>query len=132
MKHWLWRRAALVVATLSLMGAWPSASTLAEDVEPVLSQQSGADKAASATQKSIDGMQDAKQEMLAKYRQALADAESLERYNEQLASQVKSQTDTLAEMRNQLAEIEVTQREVLPLMQRMIDTLERFVALDVP
>jgi hypothetical protein len=35
-------------------------------------------------------------------------------------------------MDRQLAEIETTSREVLPLMQNMLDTLEQFVALDVP
>jgi hypothetical protein len=35
-------------------------------------------------------------------------------------------------MKRQLAEIEVTQRDILPLMERMIGTLGRFVELDVP
>src|SRR5262245_24851492 len=132
MKNSFWRAAVVVLAALTLGGARGAANCRAEDVDPVLSEQSQADKAASATQERIDEIQDSTQDMLAKYRQALADAGSLERYNEQLESQVKSQTDTIADMRNQLAEIESTQREVLPLMQRMIDTLERFVALDVP
>jgi Protein of unknown function (DUF3450) len=32
----------------------------------------------------------------------------------------------------QLVEIETTNREVQPLMQKMVDTLQRFVALDIP
>jgi len=35
-------------------------------------------------------------------------------------------------MKRQLGEIENTQRDVLPLMQKMIATLEQFVQLDVP
>src|ERR1051325_3633047 len=46
--------------------------------------------------------------------------------------QVKSQSERMANMKRQLGEIENTQRNVLPLMQRMIDTLEQFVKLDVP
>ena len=132
MKNWSWRPAAAALVALSFSGAWAVSSSRAEGVDPVLSEQSQADKAASATQERIDEIQDTTQEMLAKYRQALEDAASLERYNQQLESQVKSQADTIGDMRGQLAEIETTQREVLPLMQRMIDTLERFVALDVP
>ena len=38
----------------------------------------------------------------------------------------------MATIEQQLLEIETTSREVLPLMQQMLDTLEQFVALDVP
>ncbi len=70
--------------------------------------------------------------MLAEYRQAHAETGGLKAYNDQLATQVKSQQDELNTMTRQLAEIETTSREVLPLMQKMLDTLEQFVALDVP
>lgn len=99
---------------------------------PALAEQSGADKAASASQAKIDQLADQKQDMAGKYRQALADTESLKKYNEQLAVQVKSQTERIADMNRQLVDIEATQRNALPLMQRMVDTVEQFVALDVP
>jgi hypothetical protein len=70
--------------------------------------------------------------MLTRYRQALADTESLRKYNEQLAIQVKSQTERIASMKQQIVDIEATQRDVLPLMQKMADTLGEFVPLDVP
>ena len=37
-----------------------------------------------------------------------------------------------ANVSSQLDEIEVTARDVLPLMNKMVDKLESFVALDVP
>jgi hypothetical protein len=69
---------------------------------------------------------------LSEYRRALADAESYTTYASQLEPQVQSQRDELAEMDRQLLEVETTSREVLPLMQSMLDTLEQFVGLDVP
>jgi hypothetical protein len=68
----------------------------------------------------------------ARYAQALADAESLERFNRQLEEQVRSQEQEIASIEEQLARIEITRREVEPLMQRMVETLARFVELDVP
>ena len=62
----------------------------------------------------------------------MADADSLERYNKQLDSQVKSQEAEMASIERQLTEIETTNREVQPLMQQMVDTLDQFVKLDVP
>jgi hypothetical protein len=97
-----------------------------------MGEQAGANKDAAASQARIDQLADQTQDMVSKYRQALSDADSLKKYNEQLAIQVKSQTERLASMKRQLADIEHTQRDVLPLMQKMIDTLEQFVALDVP
>ena len=67
-----------------------------------------------------------------RYAQAVADAESLERYNNQLQEQVRSQEEEIASIERQLVEIETTNREVQPLMQQMVDTLARFVELDVP
>jgi hypothetical protein len=115
------------------LAQWSAAvPALAQQGETVIAQQAAADRDAAASQARIDQLQDATSEMLGKYRQALLDAESIKRYNEQLAQQVQSQEGTLAGMRKQLSEIETTQRDVLPLMQEMVDTLEQFVALDVP
>jgi hypothetical protein len=72
------------------------------------------------------------QDAASRYAQALADADSLERYNNQLNEQVVSQEQEIASIEQQLLNIETTNREVQPLMQQMVDTLERFVALDVP
>jgi hypothetical protein len=124
---------ALAFASLALGATWFASQALAQDkVDSVFSDQAGGDKAAAASQARIDQLQDQTQDMVSKYRQALADAESIKRYNEQLGVQVKAQGERLADMRKQLADIETTQRDVLPLMKRMVDTLDQFVALDVP
>ena len=68
----------------------------------------------------------------ARYAQAMADADSLDRYNTQLQEQVKSQQAEIASIEHQLTEIDTTNREVQPLMQQMVDTLTQFVDLDVP
>jgi len=109
-----------------------AASAHAQKVDAVVREQVGANKDAQASQQRIDQLADQTQDMLGKYRQALSDAESIKKYNEQLTVQVKSQTDRMTNMKRQLVDIESTQRDVLPLMQKMIDTLEQFVALDVP
>jgi len=97
-----------------------------------LTAQAETDQAAIASQERIDQIHDETQALLTRYRQALADADSMKRYNEQLAAQVASQSKTVDDMQTQLAEIENTHREVLPLMEKMVTTLEQFVALDVP
>jgi hypothetical protein len=119
----------LPLILLALSGpAWAQEDLLGE----ALTAQAETDQAAVASQERIDQIHDETQALVTRYRQALADADSMKRYNEQLAAQVGSQSKTVADMRTQLAEIENTHREVLPLMEKMVTTLEHFVALDVP
>lgn len=108
------------------------ASAGAAPLQKVIDEQARADKDAAAAQAEIDKLEDEARSMAAKYRDALAVADSMNGYSDQLAAQVESQQARIDEINRQLAEVEVTQREVLPLMERMIATLEKFVALDIP
>jgi hypothetical protein len=74
----------------------------------------------------------AQQDAAAHYAQAMSDADSLERYNAQQQEQIRSQQMEIASIESQLGELDTTNREVQPLMQRMVDTLAQFVSLDVP
>ncbi|MFM7784284.1 MAG: DUF3450 domain-containing protein [Gammaproteobacteria bacterium] len=104
----------------------------AQSIDKALATQGEADRAAASSQKRINEIRDRLQDAASRYATAIADAESLEKYNSQLEKQVKAQRDEVASIESQLLEIETTSREVQPLMQRMVDTLERFVAVDVP
>jgi hypothetical protein len=104
----------------------------AETIREVVAEQANADAAAVAAQKKIDALEDETRSMATKYRDALSVADSMNRYSDQLAAQVDSQKARIDEINGQLASIEVTQREVLPLMERMIGTLDEFIALDLP
>jgi hypothetical protein len=110
----------------------PAAAGAAEPLERAIEEQRGVDEDARASQRRVDQIDDETRKLLDEYRRALSDAESHATYAEQLEAQVRSQRDELADVERQLLEIETTSREVLPLMQNMLDTLERFVALDVP
>ena len=74
----------------------------------------------------------ATEDAASRYARALADSESLQRYNLLLEEQVKSQEAEVASIQRQLVEIESTQRQVQPLMQEMVDTLDQFIKLDIP
>jgi len=67
-----------------------------------------------------------------RYAQAMIDTVSLERFIRQQEEQVRSQEAEVASLERQLVEIETTNRQVQPLMEQMVNTLARFVELDVP
>jgi hypothetical protein len=121
-----------VCALATLLIVTPAFAQQQERVNAVISEQAKAEEAARTSQKKVSQLDEEATRMLAEYRQANAEAEGLESYNVQLAEQVKSQDTELATMTRQLSEIETTSREVLPLMSRMLTTLEQFVKLDIP
>ena len=110
----------------------PAAANAQDELERALEAQLEVDRAARASQQRVDRLDDETQKLLNEYRRALTDAESYTTYASQLEAQVQSQRAELAEIDRQLLEVETTSREVLPLMQNMLDTLEQFVALDLP
>lgn len=118
----------LVVALVPAALAAPAGAQL----EEALTAQVQADRDAARVQDTLDRLREQTQDAAGRYAQALADAESLERYNNQLAEQVESQEREIRSIENQLLEIETTNREVQPLMQQMVETLARFIELDVP
>jgi hypothetical protein len=101
-------------------------------IDDVVKAQEGIDDASRASQERINKLDDETSAMLSEYRRAVADAESFGTYAAQLELQVNSQNGEMASAERQLSEIETTSREIGPLMDRMLATLEEFVALDVP
>jgi seryl-tRNA synthetase len=109
-----------------------SMQVAAQSVDAAANAQVGVDQAAAASQNKINQTIDKTQDAANKYAQSLAEAESMEKYNKQLGDQVKEQEEEMGSIEKQLLDIETTNREVQPLMQKMVDTLQQFVALDVP
>jgi hypothetical protein len=123
--------AALLVAAAShatLVAAAEDKKTL----EPLIKEQLAADEAAIGSQERINQLSDETRDMLLQYRQYLTETRNLNEYGRQLSTQVESQESEVALVKQQLVEIENTARNVLPLMEKMLDTLDRFVSLDVP
>ncbi len=125
------RQVALGVLLAVSLAAAPRAAH-AEPLAAAVAAQTEADKAAASTQQRIDALDEQTQGIAARYVQALADVDSLNKYNEQLARQVKSQDAEVTSLEQQLGALQVTEREVQPLMQQMVETLDQFVALDAP
>ena len=101
-------------------------------VDAVIAEQLKTEEAARASQKKVTQLDEESSRMLAEYRQMLAETQSLKSYNDQLATQVASQQTEMETITRQLGEIETTSREVQPMMQRMVETLDQFVKLDLP
>jgi len=84
------------------------------------------------SQKKIDNLSDKTRKMLDQYRSVSHQTETLTIYNQHLNELVKSQEQEKISLKEQLKEIETTQREIVPLILRMLNSLEKFVDLDLP
>jgi len=110
----------------------PSVNVIAGSLEHAIETQVKTDIAAQQSQQHVDGLSEETTQMLAEYRDVLAQTESLQAYNDQLDSLVASQQTELASIAQQLNNIETTQRDIVPLMVKMIEVMTQFVALDIP
>lgn len=129
------KRTAIVLAgAAAALASWCGVSVQAspQTVNATVAEQVAAEKAGAASQSRINQLDDDTQRMLGDFRATVREAESLRRYNEQLELQLKSQREEVVSILKSIEEIEHTNREIYPLMQRMIETLDAFVKLDIP
>lgn len=87
---------------------------------------------ARASQQKVDGISGQIDDKVQQYKTLLKEIEGLEVYNGQLARQIKNQEQEMLDINNSIDEVSVIERQITPLMIKMIDGLEQFVALDVP
>ncbi len=143
---WSKRGLADAAAAMGAIGLLSGAAALAqEDAPPKASlrekaavlddtfaiRTEGNDESSEA-QKQIDDISDEIDDLLAQYRIALKQTDSIRIYNQQMRDLIASQEAELASLVDQLARIQGVGRSVTPLMLRMIEAIEKFVALDVP
>ena len=84
------------------------------------------------SQKKVDSLVEQTRDLAQEYRDAIRKSGSLSIYNKQLAKLIKQQKIDLNAIQRQLDNVEETQRSIVPLMLKMIDTLDKFVGLDLP
>lgn len=125
MKIWGWAFGLGFSAGVTTL-AWAQS---VQEVESALQAQS---RQAALSQDEIDQLDDATRQALLKYRAALLRAEQLRLYQQQLQAQAQTQKQRLEELEQALARVEATKADMAPVLVRMADALEDFVAADQP
>jgi hypothetical protein len=120
------------VALLALLGSLPVAAAPGQKLRTIITEEQALQRAETDAQARVDKLADETEALLADYRAVLDQTESLAVYNRQIATMVAAQEARLAGFDARLANAEETQRNVAPLLERMLEVLERFVAADLP
>jgi hypothetical protein len=103
-----------------------------ESVADVLESQEDYQRDAAASQRRIEELDDETVSLLSEYHTELERLHDLQTYNANMRRMRASQEAEKVRLGQELEEIEVLRREMLPLMVEMIDVLARFIELDQP
>ena len=87
---------------------------------------------AKSSQARIDALTEETRALLSEYKTVLKEIEGLRVYNRQLERQIGNQEKEMAQIGESLDQVTVIERQITPLMLRMVDGLEQFISLDIP
>jgi len=117
-----------VGVALSGVASAASADTLDQILQTGIETQ----KIAQESQQRIDKLVDQTNDLHVKYKTVLKEIEGLRVYNRQLEKQISNQEKEMAELNDSIDRVTEVERQITPLMLRMVDALEQFIELDVP
>jgi septal ring factor EnvC (AmiA/AmiB activator) len=118
----------LVVLVISLT----SMSIHSNKLDQAIDVDRATNSAAIQSQKKIDKLSNQVQSALTEFRSATRQTETLVTYNQHLRELVKSQIEEKTSLKQQLEDIETTQQEIVPLILRMLSSLDSFIQFDLP
>lgn len=104
----------------------------AQSVETTLNEAQKLQAQERASTQKVGTLDDASAALYDQYRTLLQEQERIRAYNAQMAEMVASQEREITSLEEQIEQIDHTAQALLPLMQRMIATLEELVAVDTP
>ncbi len=104
----------------------------ADTLEAVLDVGKAKNEAARKSQAKVDRLADETRDLLTEYKTVSKQIDGLKVYNARLQRQIDNQLARIEQIDVSIDQTTVIQRQMTPLVIRMIDGLEQFVELDVP
>ena len=121
------------VKPLILAGIVAATATVhANELDRVIDKSSEINQSATQSQTKIDKIADSMQGRLQQFTALNKEIDGLAVYNAQLTRQLNNQVTEMEDLNASMDKVSVIERQITPLMIRMITGLEQFVGLDVP
>lgn len=121
--------AAAAVGILSLMSAGVAT---AQSLDEVLGVRAATTQDGRKSQAKIDEITDDTRDLLTQYKQVMKVVDGLKVYNQQQERMIANQVKEMAELNDSIDNVTVIERQIGPLIERMIANLEKYVELDTP
>ena len=119
-----------MAGAVALALAWSPAQT--DQLQDIINVEQSVNRTLVQTQEQIDTVSDQTDDLVAEYRQVIAENEQLRTYNNQVRALVRQQEADVALLDSQIDNITLVKRQIMPLIQDMLDTLREFVETDLP
>ncbi|MEM6484725.1 MAG: DUF3450 domain-containing protein [Pseudomonadota bacterium] len=120
-----------VAVVLSTLIGW-IASAGASTLDDILDVSAEKTQAAKQSQAKVDRLADETRDLLNDYKTVVKQIDGLRVYNARLQRQIDNQLRRIADIDESIDQVTIIQRQMTPLVIRMIDGLEQFVEMDVP
>ena len=101
-------------------------------LEPAVQKATEINESAAKSQQKINSITDQIDNKLQQFKAINKETTGLDVYNGQLQKQIDNQMQEMADLNASIDGVSIIERQITPLMMRMITGLEQFVELDVP
>lgn len=132
MKRWKNSSRLTTAAFMAAAAAAVAGSVFAQSVDDVLRAEARRLELAQAAQEEVNQVVEATRSLTDDYRAINKEIDGLRVYNRLMQAQVQGQEATLQDISLSMEQVDVINRQIFPLMERMIDGLEQSISLDIP
>ncbi len=110
----------------------PRVSFAADPTAPVIREETARIEANRTAQQQVDRIHQKTSDLLIEYQNKLKIVDGLEVYTAILGRQLQAQAEEIETLKASIGNAAVIERQIVPLLMRMLDGLEEFIALDMP
>lgn len=121
-----------VIKALFLLSILSVGEVYAASLDDVLGVRSSTTVAGAKSQAKIDGVTEQTRDLLQQFKTIMKVVDGLRVYNQQQRRLIKNQEAELRELEQSIDNVTVIERQIGPLIEKMIVNLEKFVDLDIP
>jgi hypothetical protein len=134
MKVTKWAQTGLFISmsAFSMYGYSIGFNSSDEELSKVVNAGKKINQSANASQQKVDSISEKIQSKLQQFKVVNKEIDGLNVYNRQMQAQLNSQLTELQQLATSMEQVSIIERQISPLMARMIETLVAFVRLDVP
>lgn len=124
--------AAVITLSTVMTMAITITTAQAQELKDVVSAGKKINTSANQSQQKINQIDEQIQSKLQKFKVVSKELDGLNVYNKQMKAQLTNQLEELNNLAVSMEQVSIIERQISPLMARMIETLATFVSLDVP